>query len=345
MATQKNLQIVLKKKPDNSYPAVDDIYEKQLVEFPRAEELKENELLVRVQYISIDAAMRVWINGARTYIDGVKPGDVMPAQSVGVVLASRNRNFEAGDQVLGFLRWSHVVVVDGAQVRKVPRGLANPQNLLGVLGIAGQTAYFGLFEIGKPVKGNTVVVSAASGSVGEIVVQLARNHGCRVVAITGSDQKNEYLRKQLQVDACINYKKQDVALALKKECPEGVDVYFDNVGGKMLDDVLLHINERARVVLCGAISQYNTKDVYGLKNYMRLVIKRAQMQGFVVIDYTKRYRESIEFLQKQITAGKLRFTEDIVQGLENAPKALRRLLLGENNGKVIVKVEDVKPKL
>lgn len=335
-----NIKIALTKRPDASFPKNLDLFQLFYTAPPSAEKLRPEEVIIQNRYISIDAAMRVWISGAKTYMDPVQVGDVMNAFCVGVVLSSKSAKFSVGDWVSGLFGWQAYAAMPASRVTKLPT-YPNPQHFLGVLGISGLTAYMGLKEIGQVKKGETLVVSAAAGAVGELVVGLGKLWGARVIGIAGSKEKCRYVKEVLGADECIDYKNENVFNSLKKICTKGIDVYFDNVGGEILDNVLSLINDFSRIVCCGAISGYNQgKDEgYRLRNYPRLIIKRAKMQGFIYFDYKEKIPGAVKELMQYINNGKLKFNEDFVDGLDNAPFALQKLLTGANTGKVIVRVK------
>lgn len=301
-------------------------------------EPRDGELLVKVLYLSLDPAMRSWMNEGKSYIPPVNVGEVMRAAAVGRVVSSKHSGFSAGDYVFGIFGVQEYAVSDGKGVTKVDPRIPLPV-YLGVLGISGMTAYFGLLDIGKPNPGDTVVVSGAAGSVGMVVGQIAKLKGCRVVGIAGGPDKCRYLVEELGFDAAIDYKSEDVKKALRTHCPKGVDVYFDNVGGDILDAVLTQLAMRARIIICGAISQYNsTGPKQGPANYMSLLVNRASMTGMVVFDYASRYGEAARELAGWMAQGKLKSREDIVQGLETFPETLLKLFKGENTGKLVLQV-------
>ncbi len=304
-------------------------------------ELEEGQSLVEVLYISLDPAMRGWMAEGRSYIPPVEIGEVMRAGTVGRIVETRGQKFAAGDHVSGWLGVQSHAVCDENSVFKVDVDRAPLPTYLGALGMPGMTAYFGLLDVGAPKEGETVVVSGAAGAVGSVVGQVARLKGCRVVGIAGGPEKCEWIVSELGFDAAIDYKNEDVAAALREQCPEGVDVYFDNVGGDILDAALARLARGARVVICGAISQYNNLDsVKGPSNYMSLLVNRARMEGFVVIDYMSRAPEAVSEMAGWIAEGKLVAREDIVEGLESFPDALQKLFRGENVGKLVLKVGD-----
>jgi len=298
------------------------------------------EILVKVQYISIDPAMRGWMNEGRSYVPAVGIGEVMRAGAAGRVIASKNDRFAVGDVVTGGFGVQEYAISNGTGVIKVDTKLAALPVYLGTLGMPGMTAYFGLLDVGQPKPGETVVVSAAAGAVGSVVGQIAKIKGCRVVGIAGGSQKCTYVVKELGFDAAIDYKHEPVVDALRKHCPKGIDVYFDNVGGEILDACLALLNRGARIPLCGAISQYNAKAVEGPKNYLSLLINRAKLEGFIVFDYADRYQEAAVQMAGWMMAGKLKSREDIVSGLQTFPETLLKLFTGENNGKLVIKVAD-----
>jgi NADPH-dependent curcumin reductase len=298
-----------------------------------------NEVLVKVQYLSLDPAMRGWMNEGKSYIPPVQIGEVMRAGGVGQVIASNHPAFKAGEFVYGTLGIQEYATLDGKALTKINTSVASAPVYLGALGMPGMTAYFGLLEIGKPQPGQMVVVSGAAGAVGSVVGQIAKIKGCRVVGIAGGREKCDYLVRDLGFDAAIDYKSEDVKKALKQHCPKGIDVYFDNVGGDILDIVLTQLARHARIVICGAISQYNTTSgVKGPANYMSLLVNRASMTGMVVFDYADRYPEAMKEMAGWIAAGKLQTREDIVTGLETFPETLLKLFKGENTGKLVLQV-------
>ncbi|RMG71611.1 MAG: NADP-dependent oxidoreductase, partial [Bacteroidetes bacterium] len=289
-------------------------------------------------YISLDPAMRGWMNEGRSYIPPVQLGEVMRALTVGVVVSSRHPDFRTGDYVSGAGGVQCYFTAPGPQLTRVDRSQAPLPTYLSVLGMPGFTAYFGLLEVGQPRPGETVLVSAAAGAVGSVVGQIARLKGCRAVGIAGGPEKCQYLTEVLGFDAAIDYKQGNLRQGIKQACPEGVDVYFDNVGGDMLDTVLTRLRRRARVVICGAISQYNQAGYAGPRNYMSLLVNRARMEGFVVFDYRERYPEALREMSTWLASGKLRTREHIFEGLDRFPEVLLRLFTGEKLGKLVLKV-------
>ena len=301
----------------------------------------EGEFLVKILYISLDPAMRGWMNEGKSYIAPVEIGEVMRAGAVGTVVSSKNAKFSVGDSVYGTFGVQEFAISAGKGVQKVDPRLAPLPVYLGVLGMPGMTAYFGLLDIGQPKEGETVVVSGAAGAVGSIVGQIARIKGARAVGIAGGADKCAWVVNELGFDACIDYKNEDVKAGLKAHCPKGIDVYFDNVGGEILDAALSRLALRARIVICGAISQYNnTTPVKGPANYLSLLVHRASMTGMVVFDYAPRYGEGAREMAGWIREGKLKHREDIVAGLETFPETLQKLFKGENFGKLVLKVAD-----
>lgn len=301
---------------------------------------KPGEVLVKILYISLDPAMRGWMNEGRSYIQPVGIGDVMRAGAAGRVIASKNDRFAVGDAVTGALGVQEYAFSDGTGLIKVDTKVAPLPVYLGTLGMPGMTAYFGLLDIGQPKDGASVVVSAAAGAVGSVVGQIAKIKGCRTVGIAGGAEKCRYVVEELGFDAAVDYKHEPVFEALRKHCSKGIDVYFDNVGGEILDACLALLARGARIPLCGAISQYNSKAIEGPKNYLSLLINRARMQGFVVFDYADRYQEAAVQMAGWMMAGKLKTREDVVAGLETFPETLLKLFTGENKGKLVLKVAD-----
>ena len=298
----------------------------------------EGELLVKVSHISLDPAMRGWMNEGRSYIRPVEIGEVMRAGGAGRVVASRNPAFREGDEVAGNFGVQEYAISDGKGVRKVDTRFVPLTTYLGALGMPGMTAYFGLLDIGKPRAGETVVVSGAAGAVGAAVGQIAKIKGCRAVGIAGGAQKCDYLTGTLGFDAAIDYKGGDVKEGLKRACPDGIHVFFDNVGGEILEAALARLAMRARIVICGAISQYNsTAGVKGPANYLSLLVNRASMTGMVVFDYAERYTEAAAEMAKWIAEGRLIAKEDVVEGgIDAFPATLLKLFKGENFGKLVL---------
>jgi NADPH-dependent curcumin reductase len=299
----------------------------------------EGELLVEVLYISLDPAMRMWINDAPSYMPPVGIGDLMRALGLGIVIASRNPRFAVGDHVSGLLGAQEYALSDGRALTKLDATAAPLPAYLSALGMPGMTAYFGLLDAGQPKPAEMVVVSGAAGAVGALVGQIAKIKNCRVVGIAGGAEKCRYIVQELGFDAAIDYKSEDLSQSLRKHCPEGIDVYFDNVGGAILDAALGRLARGARVVVCGAISQYNnTGPIAGPGNYLSLLVNRATMKGMLVVDYVDRYAEARAEIAAWMAAGKLKSREEIVEGLATFPDTLLRLFTGENSGKLMLKL-------
>jgi NADPH-dependent curcumin reductase CurA len=301
----------------------------------------DGEFLVKILYISLDPAMRGWMNEGRSYIPPVAIGEVMRAGAAGRVIRSKNPAFAPGDYVYGAFGVQEYAISNGKGITKVDTQVAPLPVFLGTLGPPGMTAYFGLLDIGQPKPGETVVVSAAAGAVGMVVGQIAKIQGSRVVGIAGGAEKCKYITKELNFDAAIDYKSEEVKKALQTHCPKGVDVYFDNVGGDILDAVLTQLARGARIVICGAISQYNnTTPIKGPSNYLSLLVNRASMKGMVVFDNADRYGQAARAMAGWMAAGKLKSREDIVEGFETFPETLLKLFQGENTGKLVLKVAE-----
>ena len=279
------------------------------------------------------------MNEGKSYIKPVGIGEVMRAGTVGEIIESKNPAFAAGDFVVGSQGVQSYAISNGKDLTGIDAKLAPLPKYLNTLGMPGMTGYFGLLDVGLPKPGETVVVSAATGAVGQVVGQIAKIKGCKVVGIAGGPEECQYAVETLGYDACIDYKSGPIAAGLAQHCPQGIDVYFDNVGGEILDAVLARIRMRARIVICGAISQYNnTTPIQGPKNYLSLLVNRARMEGIVVFDWAPRYGEAIEAMAGWMAAGKLKSREDIVPGIEHFPETLLKLFNGENFGKLIVQV-------
>jgi NADPH:quinone reductase len=337
MPAMKNKQIILTSRP-TGMPAMDNFATVD-AEVPQ---LKDGDVLVRTRYLSVDPYMRGRMSDRKSYVAPFAVNEVINGGVVGEVIESRADNLKQGDIVTGQLPWQLYTVARAVEVRKVDPNLAPVTTALGVLGMPGLTAYIGLMDIGKPREGETVVVSGAAGAVGMTVCQIAKIKGCRVVGISGSDEKNEYLEHELWVDSTINYKTAvDMEQGLKDACPNGVDIYFDNVGGSVSDGVLPLINKGARVVICGQISLYNLEqpDV-GPRAQPFLLVKSALMQGFIITDYAPRFAEGVMQLGQWLREGKMKYAENIVDGFENTPQAFLDLFSGENLGKQLVRVEE-----
>jgi NADPH-dependent curcumin reductase CurA len=301
----------------------------------------EGQVQVVVQYVSLDPAMRGWLNDTPSYVPPVGIGEVMRAIGAGRVVASNDGRYAPGDHVVGMFGVQEQALVDAGGLSKADPGLAPLPKWLSVLGMPGMTAYFGLLDIGRPEPGQTVVVSAAAGAVGSVVGQLAKLQGARAVGIAGGPEKCARLINEFGFDAAVDYKNEDVPRALRAACPNKIDVYFDNVGGKILDAALAQLAFRARVVICGAISQYNTTGpMHGPANYMSLLVNNASMTGYVVFHYASRYAEAARQLGEWFAAGKLTSREDVVSGLEQFPDALLKLFEGTNDGKLVLALRE-----
>jgi NADPH-dependent curcumin reductase CurA len=320
-------------------------------EMPQA---NDGEVLVRTRYISVDPYLRGRMREGRSYVPPFAIGEVITSGVVCEVVESRAPGFAIGDIVTGMLGWRLYNLAKAGELRKVDPKIAPVTTALGVLGMPGLTAYFGLLDIGQPKEGETVVVSGAAGAVGSTVCQLAKIKGCRVVGIAGSDDKNKYLRDELGVDAVINYKTENVGQALKAACPDRIDVYFDNVGGEISDAVMPLLNQGARIVICGQISLYNMNPAgsainpagsapdrpdVGPRPQTYLLVNSALMKGFIITAYAARFAEGVTQLAQWLAAGKLKYAETIVEGFENTPQAFIGLFTGDNLGKQIVKVD------
>ena len=325
-------QFILKEAPDAKLNVSN--FELQEVDLPKPE---DGQVLVRNILLSIDAANRTWMQG-KTYRDQIVAGDVMPSYSVSEIVESKDPEFKKGQIVTADSFWAEYSVIDSRDLNQCPDNISLP-NLLSLFGIAGLTAYHGLFDVGEIKASDTVVVSAAAGSVGVYVGQLAKAIGCKVVGIAGGDTKCKKVVEELGFDGCIDYKNANLVRDLKTHCPEGIDLYFDNVGGTVLEAVLIRMKNRGRVVCCGAVSQYESSSPIGPRNIPGFVItKRLKMEGFIVMDFKEKHMEAITHMTKLLNEGKISIVEDITKGLQNAPKALVNLLNGKNFGKSMVRV-------
>jgi NADPH-dependent curcumin reductase CurA len=298
----------------------------------------DGEALVKVLQLSLDPAMRGWMNDVPSYVPPVGIGEVMRAIGVGQVVSSSHPRVNEGDYVTGLFGIQEYATLHGDALTVVDTDLAPLATYLNVLGMPGMTAYFGLLDIGKPQPGETVVVSGAAGAVGATAGQIAKLKGCRAVGIAGGPEKCQMLIEDFGFDAAIDYKNDDLLPALREKCPERVNVYFDNVGGEVLDAVLARLARGARIAICGAVSQYNESTMRGPSNYMALLVRRARMEGFVVFDYADRYAEAARELAGWMAEGKLKGNEDLVAGIETFPETLQKLFRGENTGKLILEV-------
>jgi NADPH-dependent curcumin reductase len=336
MSTLQNRQFKLTSRPVGMVKRSDF----EFVTTP-ADEPGPGEALVKVLYLSLDPAMRGWMNEGRSYIAPVGLGQVMRAGGVGRVLASNDASLAVGDTVVGITGVQDYAVAKAKDLTKVDPRLAPLPRYLGALGMPGLTAYFGLLDIGQPKEGETVVVSAAAGAVGAVAGQIAKIKGCRAIGIAGGPDKCRYLVEELDFDGAVDYKNEDVRAGLARHCPKGIDIYFDNVGGDILDIALSMLARRARVIVCGAVSQYNNlESIQGPRNYLSLLMNHALMEGFVVFEYAARYPEGVRALAGWMAGGKLKAREDIVEGLETFPDTLQRLFRGENFGKLAIKVAE-----
>jgi len=306
----------------------------------------EGGVLVKTLALSLDPAMRGWMNEGKSYIPPVGIGEVMRAGGIGEVIASKNAAFAVGDTVSCTPGVQEYCLIPADQIKrqglfKIDPRLGTMTQWLNVLGMPGMTAYFGLMDVGQPQPGETVVVSGAAGAVGQTVGQLAKIKGCRVVGIAGGPAKCEWVVKELGFDACVDYKAGNVKDDLREHCPKGIDVYFDNVGGEILDIVLTRLARKARIIICGAISQYNnTTPVQGPKNYLSLLVHRARMEGIVVFDYTERFPIAVKELAGYLKDGRMKSKEDIVSGIDTFPETLLKLFNGENFGKLVLQVAE-----
>ena len=325
-------QLILKTLPKDKLSK--DDFEVLEVDRPKIE---NGEVLIRNILLSIDAANRSWMQG-KTYRDAVRAGDVMPTYAIAEVVESNDPQFSKGQIVSGESNWSEFTAVNSSAIIKCPN-VGSLSNLLSIFGIAGLTAYHGLTKVGYIKPDETVLISAAAGSVGIFAGQIAKSMGCRVVGLAGTDKKCKRLKDEYGFDDCINYKNADLLKAIKMACPNGVDVYFDNVGGQILEIVLFRMNMKGRIVCCGAVSQYDGASPIGPRNLPGLlVVKRLRMEGFIVMDYAKDHGNAIKHLTEMKVAGDIKVIEDITEGLENAPDALIGLLNGDNFGKRMVRV-------
>lgn len=300
----------------------------------------EGQILIKNHYISLDPAMRGWINSSKSYIEPVEIGAVMRAGSIGQVVEANNHpKFKVGDYVTGWGGVQQYSLSDGDAYYKVDPTLAPLPTYIGTLGMPGMTAYFGILEVGNIKEGDVVLVSGAAGAVGSVVGQIAKIKGCRVIGIAGGPEKCKYLIDELGFDDAIDYKNENVKVGLKRCCPKGLDVYFDNVGGDILDAALTRLRMHARIVICGAISQYNnTTAIKGPSNYLSLLVNRARMEGMVVMDYAKGYRQAAAEMGQWMLEGKLKTREDVYEGIDNFYDTFKRLFTGEKKGKLVLKV-------
>ena len=331
-----NKSWILYKRP-SGYPKSEDF---KLVE-SELPELLEGEILIESKFLSLDPYMRGRMNDTKSYAPSVKLGDVMTGEAVGKVIKSRNRKIKEGYFVNAHIGWQEYGKTDGNSVRIIDPNLAPISTALGVLGMPGLTAYFGLLNICKPLPGDTVVVSAASGAVGAIVGQIAKIMGCRVIGIAGSEQKIDYCSSELNFDFVINYKKENVINKILEYAPEGVDVYFDNVGGEISDAVISNIAIGGRIAICGQISLYNLEEAsMGPRMGGTLLINQASMQGFLVFQFKSQYQDGLIRLSDWVRKGSLKYKEDIIDGIENVPKAFIGMMNGKNFGKLLIRLNN-----
>ncbi len=332
-----NKQLILEKRP----VGMPDADTWKLTNNPIPEP-KEGEVLIENYYISLDPAMRGWMNDSKSYIPPVQLGEVMRAGTIGKVIKSNNHpKYRVGEVLTGWGGVQQYSIANGDNYYPVDTSLAPMPTYIGTLGMPGMTAYFGILEVGKIKEGDIVLVSGGAGAVGSVVGQIAKIKGCRVIGIAGGPEKCKYLTEELGFDGAIDYKNENVAKGIKEHCPKGIDVYFDNVGGEILDAALGRLRMHARVVICGAISQYNnTTAIKGPSNYLSLLVNRATMQGMVVMDYAKDYRMAAQEMGGWMAEGKLKSREDIYEGIENFYDTFQRLFTGEKNGKLVLKVKE-----
>ncbi|HEX4207141.1 MAG TPA: NADP-dependent oxidoreductase [Ktedonobacteraceae bacterium] len=330
---QKNMQVLLAHRPQGWVQESDfKIVENELPP------LRDGEVLVKNIYLSLDPYMRGRMNDAKSYAAQSEIGDVMVGGTVGEVAESKNPNFQVGDKVLGYFGWQQYGISNGKGLQKLPAASVPLSAYLGALGMTGITAWVGLISIGQPKPGETVVVSAAAGAVGSVVGQLAKQHGCRAVGIAGGKAKCDYVVNELGFDACVDYKAGHLREDLASATPDGIDVYFENVGGEILETVATRLNTFARIPLCGMVSQYNETNPQGFRHFGALLTNRAKAQGFIVSDHTDLWPQAQKELGELAASGKLKYRESVAQGLENAPRAFIGLLKGENFGKQLVKI-------
>ena len=328
-----NKKIIVKKRP----VGLPDASTWELIEAP-VPEPGEGEILVEQYYISLDPAMRGWLNDMKSYIPPVAIGDVMRAGAAGKIIKSNNPKFKEGDYVYGWGGVQQYSVSDGKPFYKVDKNIVPLPVYTGTLGMPGMTAYFGILEVGKIKEGDVVLVSGAAGAVGSIVGQIAKIKGCTVVGIAGGPEKCKYIVEELGFDGAVDYKNENIRKKLKEVCPKGIDVYFDNVGGEILDHALAILRRHARVVICGAISQYNNTIVKGPSNYLSLLVNRATMQGMVVMDYAKDYAKAGMEMGMWMMQGKLKSREHIEEGIENFHDTFLKLFNGKKMGKLVLKI-------
>ena len=334
---RRNRQWLLERRPQGMVSAADFRWVETAVPTPG-----EGEVLVRNLWLSVDPTQRGWIAGD-TYLPAVKIGEVVRSFAVGEVVESRHPKFKPGQLVYGLFGWQDYAVLKPGTTSgpsPVPPGVPI-ETAMSALGLTGMTAYFGLLEVGRPKPGETVVVSAAAGATGSVVGQIAKIKGCRAVGIAGGAEKCRWLIEDYGFDAAIDYKSENVGDRLRELCPKGIDVFFDNVGGEILDAALARLAMRGRVVICGAIARYDTSGKgFRLKNYLSLLIQRGRMEGFIILDFLPRAAEAVAQLSAWLKEGRLKDRVDVMQGLENAPAALARLFKGENRGKQLLRIAE-----
>jgi NADPH-dependent curcumin reductase CurA len=337
MTATTNRQYYLAARPDG-LPSEEHVHCREVPLKPPG----EGEVVLRNLYISLDPAIRGWMSDAPNYIEPIALGDAVRSSVIGRVVSSNSPDYVPGDVAMVMGGWEEYTTVPGTMLNRVDESLGIPLSLfLGVLGPTGATAYFGLLEVGKPKEGETVLVSAAAGAVGSVVGQIAKLQGCRVVGLAGTDDKCAWLTGELGFDAAINYKTcGDYKAAISEACPEGVDLYFDNVGGDILDAALVCLNHFARVVVCGWISTYNDGELPPLQNLWQLVARSITIQGFTVLDFLERIPEAVAVLADWMMAGKLQHREDIVDGLDNVLPTFLRLFDGSNQGKLVIRIPE-----
>ena len=328
----KNKKWILKKRPKG-------LVEESNFKFVEEElsELQDGEILIQTEYLSVDPTQRMWLTDMPGYLPPIQIDEVIRSGGMGRVIKSKNERFDEGDLVNGFMGWQTHLISDGKGFTKVPEVLPIP-TMLNVLGLTGITAYFGLLDIGQPNEGDTVVVSGAAGATGSVVAQIAKIKGCNVIGIAGGEEKCGWL-EDCGLDHVIDYKATKATKELGRIAKDGIDIYFDNVGGPLLEAVLFKINLNARIVICGAISNYASTDMpVGPRNLSSLIVNRARMEGFLVLDYLDKADEARQKLSKWLMDGKIKHREDIQEGIENCPNTLNRLFTGQNIGKQILKI-------
>jgi len=328
-----NTKAVLASRPEGMVKESDFKIETESIR-----DIGEGEILIQVKTLSLDPALRGWMNAGTTYIKGVEIGAVMRCFGAGEIIDSKHSDFQTGEFVTGLLGAQSFCISDGKGLAKCDLEKGPLSYHLGVLGMPGMTAYFGLLEKGKPQSGDTVFISGAAGIVGSTVGQIAKIKACTVVGTAGSDEKCKYLIDECGFDFAINYKKEDVDQALKKHCPDGIHIFYDNVGGPLLDTALLNLAKGARVVICGAISQYNKNPNYGPHNYMKIVTARGYITGIIVFDFIQEYPKAIDDISSWLSSGQMKTKEHFVEGIDAFPNALLMLFTGDNFGKLLLNI-------